>query len=112
MDFYSTRSKQHRANSAEAILKGIAPDGGLYTPLDFQAMQVDVGALLSKSAVEISSIVIGRILNDFAPEEMRELIAAAYAGKFETEDLTPLEKVGDDYVLTGFKEAEWTQALK
>ena len=103
MDFYSTRSKQHRANSAEAILKGIAPDGGLYTPLDFQAMQVDVGALLSKSAVEISSIVIGRILNDFAPEEMRELIAAAYAGKFETEDLTPLEKVGDDFVLELFR---------
>ena len=103
MIFYSTRSQAHQADATEAILRGIAPDGGLYTPVDFQAMQVDVGTLLSKSAVEISTIVIGRILNDFAPDEMRELIDAAYAGKFETEDLTPVEKVGDDFVLELFR---------
>ena len=45
MQFYSTRSEQHRAASAEAVLKGIAPDGGLYTPLDFAAMKLDPAAL-------------------------------------------------------------------
>ena len=64
MVFYSTRSKTHTALSAEAVLKGIAPDGGLYTPLDFDRMQVDVGALLNMSAVEISAEVIGKILSD------------------------------------------------
>ena len=103
MVFYSTRSKDIKAASAEAVLKGIAPDGGLYTPLDFDAMRVDVGELLGKPAVEISAIVIGRILNDFTPEEMRALIEAAYAGKFETEDLTPVEKVGEDFVLELFR---------
>ncbi len=103
MVFYSTRSKAHTADSTEAVLKGIAPDGGLYTPVDFDQMQVDVGKLLGMSAVEISSEVIGRILNDFTPEEMRTLIEAAYDGKFETGDLTPLEKVGDDFVLELFR---------
>ena len=102
MKFYSTRSRLHTADSTEAVLKGIAPDGGLYTPVDFDQMQVDVGALLNMSAVEISAEVIGKILNDFAPEEMRALIDAAYDGKFETPEMTPLEKVGEDFVLELF----------
>ncbi|MBR1559611.1 MAG: threonine synthase [Clostridia bacterium] len=103
MVFYSTRSKEIQAKSAEAVLKGIAPDGGLYTPLDFDAMRVDLGELLGKTAVELSATVIGKILNDFSPEEMRALIEASYAGKFETDDLTPVEKVGDDFVLELFR---------
>ncbi len=103
MIFYSTRSKAHTADSTEAVLRGIAPDGGLYTPVDFDQMQIDVGALLNMSATEISATVIGRILNDFMPQEMRGLIDAAYDGKFETEDMTPLEKVGDDFVLELFR---------
>ncbi len=103
MIFYSTRSKAHTADSTEAVLRGIAPDGGLYTPVDFDQMQIDVGALLNMSATEISATVIGRILNDFTPQEMRALIDAAYDGKFETEDMTPLEKVGDDFVLELFR---------
>ena len=103
MVFYSTRCRDFTASSTEAVLKGIAPDGGLYTPVDFDQMQVDVGSLLNMSAVEISAEVIGKILNDFTPQEMRALIDAAYEGKFETEDLTPLEKVGDDFVLELFR---------
>lgn len=103
MVFHSTRSREHTANATEAVLRGIAPDGGLYTPVDFDQMQVDVGALLNMNAVEISTEVIGKILNDFTPEEMRALIEAAYEGKFETEELTPLEKVGDDFVLELFR---------
>ena len=103
MKFYSTRSNRYTADSMEAVLKGIAPDGGLFTPLDFEEMQVDLAGLLDMSAVEISTEVIGKILNDFTREEMQALIAAAYAGKFETEDLTPLVRVGDDFVLELFR---------
>ena len=102
MIFYSTRSKQYTATSCEAVLKGIAPDGGLYTPMDFNRMQIDVGSLLSKNALEISAEVIGRILNDFSAGEMSALIQAAYEGKFTASDLTPVEKVGDDFVLELF----------
>ena len=103
MILYSTRSREHTASSFEAVLKGIAPDGGLYTPLNFERMQVNVADLLSMSAVQISAEVIGKILDDFTPDEMRALIEASYAGKFETADLTPVEKVGKDFVLELFR---------
>ena len=103
MILYSTRSNRHTASSTQAVLKGIAPDGGLYTPISFAELKVDVGSLLNMSAVEISAEVIGRLLDDFSRDEMRALIEAAYDGKFETEDLTPVEKVGDDFVLELFR---------
>lgn len=103
MKYYSTRSQKITANAPEAILKGIAPDGGLYTPMDFSEMQIDLKSVLQMSAVEISAETVGRLLPDFAPEEMRALIEAAYAGKFETEDLTPVAKVGDAFVLELFR---------
>ena len=103
MIFYSTRSREYTATAMEAVLKGIAPDGGLYTPIGFEQMHVDLARLLNMSAVEISAEVIGKLLGDFTQEEMLSLIRSAYAGKFETEDLTPLEKVGDDFVLELFR---------
>ena len=103
MKYFSTRSEKNTANGPEAILKGIAPDGGLYTPLDFSDMQIDVESMLGMSAVEISAAVIGRILPDFSTEEMRALISAAYENRFETDELTPVEKVGDAYVLELFR---------
>jgi len=103
MILYSTRSSRHTASSTQAVLKGIAPDGGLYTPISFADLKVDVGSLLNMSAVEISAEVIGRLLDDFTRDQMRSLIEAAYAGKFETPDLTPVERVGTDFVLELFR---------
>ena len=53
--------------------------------------------------MEISAAVIGKILNDFSAEEMAALIEAAYKDKFETDDLTPVTQVGDDFVLELFR---------
>ena len=103
MMFTSTRSSDHTASSTEAVLKGIAPDGGLYTPTSFEGMQLSVAELLCKDAIGISADVVGKLLNDFTPEEMRALIESAYENKFETDDLTPVEKVGDDFVLELFR---------
>ncbi|MBQ3424186.1 MAG: threonine synthase [Clostridia bacterium] len=103
MKLCSTRSRDYTATSVEAVLEGIAPDGGLYTPLDFLGMQLDLGELLSMDALEITRTVVGKLLNDFSEPEMKAMVEAAYAGKFETADLTPLEKVGDAFVLELFR---------
>jgi len=103
MKYYSTRSENNTANGPEAILKGIAPDGGLYTPVDFSEMKMNLAELLRMSAEEISAAVIGRLLPDFSKNEMEALIRAAYAGKFETKEMTPVVKAGDAFVLELFR---------
>lgn len=32
MDYFSTRSADEKISAAEAIIRGLAPDGGLYVP--------------------------------------------------------------------------------
>ena len=61
MKYFSTRNEKITASGPEAILKGIAPDGGLYTPMDFSQMQIRLQDVLEMSAMEISAAVIGKI---------------------------------------------------
>ena len=102
MKFYqSTRSEVRVASASEAMLLGIAPDGGLFTPSEFA--QIPLEKLTELSAMEISRTVLSAILNDFSDAEIRGVVENGYGGKFETEDLTPLVKVGGFHILELFR---------
>ena len=103
MKYVSTRSAHSVETSSEAILKGIAPDGGLYMPDDFSAMRLPPKALLLAPAREISRAVINRVFPDFSAQEMKSLIERAYQDKFETDDLTPVTRVGEAHILELFR---------
>lgn len=103
MKYVSTRNKNISVCPSEAVVNGIADDGGLYMFSDLDGIKIDYKELIGKSTFEIASKVIGTLIDDFSPEEMDELVSRAYTGKFETEDLTPIVKVGDKYVLELFR---------
>ncbi len=103
MIYQSTRNNQEKATPSSAILKGIAPDGGLYMLSDFSELSFDWEKALGLSAMDMAEYILGALFDDFSKEEMHELVSKAYTGKFETEDLTPTVKVGDKYVLELFR---------
>ena len=103
MLYQSTRNKNLTATGPEAILQGIAPDGGLYMIPDFSSISLDWKSLLDLDTIPMAAKILQALLPDFSPEEMEELAKKAYCGKFETEDLTPLAQVGDRYVLELFR---------
>lgn len=103
MLYQSTRNHLHTATASQAILHGIAPDGGLYMLKDIDARPFPMDRLKDMSALDISSTVLSLLLPDFSKEEIRTIVEAAYCDKFETEDLTPLVKVGDRFVLELFR---------
>ena len=70
MVFYSTRSEKLTADPARAVLTGLAPDGGLYTPLDFDRMQVDIGRLLTLEPAALFAEIVAKILPDFGEDEI------------------------------------------
>ncbi len=95
MFYHSTRSPDHRVDSAQAVLEGLAPDGGLYMP---EALpEFDWKHCLTRSAQEMSAMILSALLPDIP--DMDTLVARAYTGKFETEDLTPTAAVGGFHVL-------------
>ena len=99
MRYHSTRNDQNFVDSAEAVLEGLAPDGGLYMPQQIPAL--DWKQLLTGNSQEISCAILSALLPDIP--NMPQLVANAYTGKFETEDLTPSVSVGDSTVLELFR---------
>ena len=99
MDYISTRGASPAVDSAQAVLSGLAPDGGLYMPKALPAF--DWKHCLTLSAQQMSAAILTALLPDIP--HMDTLVKNAYTGKFETEDLTPTVPVGDFQVLELFR---------
>ena len=103
MDYLSTRNTELRATSAQAVLDGLAPDGGLYSMASLREFAFDWKSVLPLDTQGMATEILTALLPSFTKEEMRALVKRAYTGKFETEDLTPTVRVGDDTVLELFR---------
>ena len=99
MLYHSTRSKNLTADSAAAVLQGLAPDGGLYMPAALPPF--DWEKCIKGSAQEMSCRILSALLPDIP--QMDTLVKNAYTGKFESEELTPTVPVGDFHVLELFR---------
>ena len=99
MKYQSTRNRALTASPAEAVLAGIAPDGGLFMPEAIPSM--DWRALLQEDTLTMSARILSALLPDYP--DMDALVHRGYAGKFETEELTPVVPVGGRYVLEMFR---------
>ena len=98
MIYHSTRNTSLRADSAQAVLEGLAADGGLYVP---QALpEFDWKKCLDGSAMDMATAILSALLPDIP--NMEELVRKAYTGKFATDELTPTVPVGDFHVLELF----------
>ena len=99
MRYHSTRNESVFVDSAQAVLEGLAPDGGLYMPESLPAF--DWQECLKGSSIQMSTRILSALLPDIP--DMPELVRRAYTGKFETEDLTPTVPVGNFSMLELFR---------
>ena len=100
MIYRSSRNDSLTATPSEAIVRGLAPDGGLYTPDKIPC--IDWRALRPLDYTHMAAKVISALLPDFSEEELLKLVSDAYRGKFGREDITPSAPVGDDILLELF----------
>ena len=98
MYYHSTRSCASPVDSAFAVLKGLATDGGLYMPQALPAF--DAKACLEGDFYAMATALLGAFLPDIP--HMEDLVCKAYTGKFAAPDLTPTVPVGDFSVLELF----------
>ena len=102
MIYRSTRSRIG-ASPAQAILSGIAPDGGLFLPETFSFPAFSAKETVKKDFYGIASDVLYALFPEFTREEVAKMVQNAYQGKFDTEDITPLKEAGEDFVLELFR---------
>ena len=100
--YKSTRSNGDKVTASQAILKGLAEDGGLFVPDGIPGLEMGLETLADLSYKETAYEVMKLFLSDFTKEELMYCIDGAYDDKFDTEQIAPLVKKDGAYYLELF----------
>ncbi len=100
MHYVSTRGKAPVLNFEDAMLTGLARDGGLYVPAETpQFSPDDIAAMAGKSYAEIAFRVMKPLVGDvFSDEEFTGIIERAY-GNFGHDACAPMVQLGPNHFL-------------
>ena len=100
--YQSTRDEKNTVTASQAILQGLATDGGLFTPVSYPQVELDFDTLKDASYKEVAKLVLSAFLDDFTAEELDYCISHAYDSKFDTPAIAPLVKLDGQYNLELF----------
>lgn len=100
--YASTRDTNEKVTASQAILKGLANDGGLFVPIEIPVLDIPVAQLAKMTYQETAYEVMKRFFTDFTEEELKHCINAAYDSKFDTEEIAPLVQADGAYYLELF----------
>ena len=100
--YRSTRGQGGEVKASQAILKGLADDGGLFVPTTIPKLEVSVNELSKMTYQEVAYEVMKLYFTDFTEEELKNCINKAYDSKFDTEEIAPLAEVDGAYYLELF----------
>ncbi len=97
--YQSTRSEGTEVTASQAILKGLADDGGLFVPKTIPTLDLPLSEIAKMSYQETAYEVMKLFFTDFTEEELKNCIRRAYDAKFDTTEIAPLvEKDGTYYL--------------
>ena len=100
--YSSTRNGQVKFKASQAILKGLADDGGLFVPETIPALDVSIDELANMTYQETAYAVMKQFFTDFTEEELKNCINKAYDSKFDTKEIAPLVDADGAYYLELF----------
>lgn len=98
-NFISSRNKYEKCTAKEAIIKGLSKDGGLFVPENFGTEKFDIADFINLSYQEMAYKVMSLFFDDFTKDELETCIKKAYEKNFSSEDISPVSKIGKDYLL-------------
>ena len=93
--FYkSTRGDGTLVTSSQAILKGLADDGGLFVPDHIPQLEIPLEHFADMDYRQTAYEVMRLMLTDYTDDELHACIDHAYDAKFDCEEIAPVKKVG------------------
>ncbi|MCR4617197.1 MAG: threonine synthase [Lachnospiraceae bacterium] len=100
--YSSTRGHGGKVTASQAILKGLAEDGGLFVPDSIPSLDKSLKELSEMNYQGVAYEVMKLFLTDFTEEELKNCINRAYDSKFDTEVIAPLAYAEGAYYLELF----------
>ncbi len=96
MKYFSTRDKNLSFSFKDILLRGLAPDGGLFLPAEIKKYnQTDLKNLSALSYVDLATEIIFNFCeDDIEKNQLKILVEKAY-NNFESKEVVELKKVGN-----------------
>ncbi len=100
--YHSTRGEAKEYRASEAILKGLADDGGLFVPDQIPVLDKSMRELAAMDYRQVAYEVMKLFFTDYTEEELKACIEGAYDEKFDCPEIAPLVKKKDAWYLELF----------
>ena len=106
MKYISTRGGMQPISYSEALLEGLAPDGGLAVPETMPRLTLEqIEDWRSLSYPELAIEVLSLFATDIAGADLERMCHAAYNSQnFVSEEIVPLTSLSDEVALVGLSE--------
>jgi len=102
MQYISTRGGIAPISFKQAVMMGLATDGGLLLPTSIPEIPAEtLSQWRQLSYPELATAVLSLFIDDIPPDDLRELVERSYS-TFNHPEITPLVKQGDCYILELF----------
>ena len=96
MQYSSTRDAHIHVSAAQAISRGISPEGGLFVPETIPSVdETFLRELMPLSYPERAKRILPLFLTDYSAEEIAACADSAYGAQFDTPAVAPLKSLGD-----------------
>ncbi|MGI6106689.1 MAG: threonine synthase [Lachnospiraceae bacterium] len=97
--YHSTRGEAKAYTASQAILQGLAPDGGLFVPDSIPALPKSLKEFAAMDYHGVALEILAAFLTDFTRDELEDCVQKAYDSKFDTPEIAPLVRKSDAYYL-------------
>ncbi|MDR3345278.1 MAG: threonine synthase [Oscillospiraceae bacterium] len=97
MKYLSTRDPAVSVTAAQAIVRGISAEGGLFLPESIPSVTPDeLRELCALSYVERAERILAPYLSDFSAEELADCVRGAYGAQFAAKEIAPLAQLDEN----------------
>ncbi len=97
--YVSTRNRIEELTAAQAVIKGIAPDRGLYVPTEIPSLPFAPEDMIDADYRTIAREIIGAFFDDYTSEEIDHCVTGAYDAKFDSAQIVPVVEAGGAHFL-------------
>lgn len=97
MRYISTRGQTDKVSFKDAVMMGLAEDGGLLLPENVPSVKDRLDQLSTLSYKDLAYEIISLFTDDISEKDLKTLIEKSYAS-FETEEVAPVVKKGGVYI--------------
>lgn len=95
MKFQSTRGQAAIVDGVDALINGLAPDGGLYVPLVFPTIDFDWEKLQDENYLQIGQLILSTFFDEFSNDEITDFLKSAYRD-FDDSKIVEIHQLDDN----------------